>query len=73
MKQDADQRLTFKHSLNGKMWADIEMKNQPSNVRDLRPLSVCSRQLDPCGMKAVHCGSRQMFDEMISKVGIRFT
>jgi hypothetical protein len=39
-KRDADGRWTMKHSLNGKMWIDIETKGQPSKWITLRALRV---------------------------------
>jgi len=39
-KRDADGRWTLKHSLNGKMWADIEVKGKPSKWVTLRALRV---------------------------------
>ena len=39
-KQDAQGRWTMKHSLNGKMWADIEEKGEPSKWVTLRALRV---------------------------------
>ena len=39
-KRDADGRWPLKHSLNGKMWADIEAKGKPSKWVTLRALRV---------------------------------
>ena len=39
-KQDAQARWAMKHSLNGKMWADIEEKGKPSKWVTLRALRV---------------------------------
>ncbi|MBI4758328.1 MAG: hypothetical protein HY783_04935 [Chloroflexi bacterium] len=39
-KRDADGRWAMKHSLNGKMWADIEVKGKPSKWVTLRALKV---------------------------------
>lgn len=39
-KQDAQGRWTMKHSLNGKMWTDIEKKGKPSKWVTLRALRV---------------------------------
>ncbi len=39
-KRDADGRWALKHSLNGKMWADIEAKGKPSKWVTLRALRV---------------------------------
>jgi hypothetical protein len=39
-KRDADGRWALKHSLNGKMWADFEMKGKPSKWVTLRALCV---------------------------------
>jgi hypothetical protein len=39
-KRDADGRWALKHSLNGKMWADIEAKGKPSKWITLRALRV---------------------------------
>jgi len=39
-KRDADGRWVMKHSFNGKMWADIETKGQPSKWVTLRALRV---------------------------------
>ena len=39
-KRDATGRWALKHSLNGKMWADIETKGQPSKWVTLRALRV---------------------------------
>ncbi len=39
-KRDADGRWAMKHSLNGKMWIDIETKGQPSKWVTLRALRV---------------------------------
>ncbi len=39
-KQDAQGRWAMKHSLNGKMWADIEQKGKPSKWVTLRALQV---------------------------------
>ena len=39
-KQDAQGRWAMKHSLNGKMWADIEEKGKPSKWVTLRALRV---------------------------------
>ncbi len=39
-KRDADGRWAMKHSLNGKMWADIEVKGKPSKWVTLRALRV---------------------------------
>ena len=39
-KQDARGRWAMKHSLNGKMWADIEEKGKPSKWVTLRALRV---------------------------------
>ena len=36
----ADGRWTLKHTLNGKMWADIEIKGKPSKWVTLRALRV---------------------------------
>lgn len=39
-KRDANGRWALKHSLNGKMWADIEVKGKPSKWVTLRALRV---------------------------------
>jgi hypothetical protein len=39
-KRDADGRWAMKHSLNGKMWVDIEAKGKPSKWVTLRALRV---------------------------------
>jgi hypothetical protein len=39
-KRDADGRWALKHSLNGKMWADVEVKGKPSKWVTLRALRV---------------------------------
>jgi hypothetical protein len=39
-KRDADGRWSMKHSLNGKMWSDIEVKGKPSKWVTLRALRV---------------------------------
>ncbi len=39
-KQDAQGRWAMKHSLNGKMWVDIEQKGKPSKWVTLRALRV---------------------------------
>lgn len=39
-KREADGRWLMKHSLNGKMWADIEVKGKPSKWVTLRALRV---------------------------------
>ncbi|HET7089840.1 MAG TPA: hypothetical protein VFL17_14480 [Anaerolineae bacterium] len=39
-KRDADGRWAMKHSLNGKMWADVEVKGVPSKWVTLRALRV---------------------------------
>jgi hypothetical protein len=39
-KRNADGRWALKHSLNGKMWTDIEAKGKPSKWITLRALSV---------------------------------
>jgi len=39
-KRDAGGRWAMKHSLNGKMWIDIEAKGQPSKWLTLRALRV---------------------------------
>jgi hypothetical protein len=39
-KRDADGRWALKHSLNGKMWTDIEAKGKPSKWVTLRALRV---------------------------------
>jgi hypothetical protein len=39
-KRDADGRWPLKHSLNGKMWADIEAKGKPSKWVTLRALRM---------------------------------
>jgi hypothetical protein len=39
-KRDAEGRWAMKHSLNGKMWADIEAKGKPSKWVTLRALKV---------------------------------
>ncbi|MBI3761879.1 MAG: nitrogen fixation protein NifH, partial [Chloroflexi bacterium] len=39
-KRDADGRWALKHSLNGKMWADIEVKGKPSKWVTLRAMRV---------------------------------
>lgn len=39
-KYNADGRWSMKHSLNGKMWADIEVKGKPSKWVTLRALRV---------------------------------
>ena len=39
-KRDADERWAMKHSLNGKMWIDIEAKGRPSKWVTLRALQV---------------------------------
>jgi hypothetical protein len=39
-KRDADGRWVMKHSLNGKMWIDIEVKGRPSKWLTLRALRV---------------------------------
>jgi hypothetical protein len=39
-KRDADGRWTLKHSLNGKMWTDIEVKGKSSKWVTLRALRV---------------------------------
>ena len=42
-KQDAQGRWKLENSLNGKMWVDIEIKNQPSKWITLRALRVLKR------------------------------
>lgn len=39
-KQDGEGRWSMKHSLNGKMWSDIEKKGEPSKWVTLRALRV---------------------------------
>jgi hypothetical protein len=39
-KRDADGRWAMKHSLNGKMWANIEVKGKPSKWVTLRAMRV---------------------------------
>lgn len=39
-KRDADGRWVMKHSLNGKMWVDVEAKGKPSKWVTLRALRV---------------------------------
>jgi hypothetical protein len=39
-KRDAEGRWRLKHSLNGKMWADVEVKGKPSKWVTLRALRV---------------------------------
>jgi len=39
-KREADGRWAMKHTLNGKMWADIEVKGKPSKWITLRALRV---------------------------------
>ena len=39
-KRGADGRWAMKHSLNGKMWADVEAKGKPSKWVTLRALRV---------------------------------
>ena len=39
-KRDADGRWAMKHSLNGKMWVDVEKKGQPSKWVTLRAMRV---------------------------------
>ncbi|MHB1295957.1 MAG: nitrogen fixation protein NifH [Anaerolineae bacterium] len=39
-KRDRDQRWVMERSLNSKMWADVEMRNQPSKWLTLRALVV---------------------------------
>jgi hypothetical protein len=39
-KQDAQGRWKLEHTLNGKMWTDIERKGQPSKWVTLRALRV---------------------------------
>ncbi len=39
-KRDTDGRWAMKHSLNGKMWADVEVKGKPSKWVTLRALRV---------------------------------
>lgn len=42
-KQDAQERWKLENSLNGKMWADIEVKGQPSKWVTLRALRILKR------------------------------
>jgi len=45
-----DGRWLLKHSLNGKMWADIEVKGKPSKwitLRALRVLKAAGRCYEP--------------------------
>ena len=45
-----DGRWLMKHSLNGKMWADIEVKGKPSKwitLRALRVLKAAGRCYEP--------------------------
>ena len=39
-KRDADGRWAMKHSLNGKMWVDVEKKGKPSKWVTLRAMRV---------------------------------
>lgn len=43
-RRDADGRWALKHSLNGKMWSDIEEKGKPSKWVTLRALKVLNGQ-----------------------------
>ncbi len=46
-KRSADGRWAMKHSLNGKMWADIEAKGRPSKWVTLRALRVLRMTNNP--------------------------
>jgi hypothetical protein len=43
-KQDAQGRWKLENALNGKMWADVEQKGQPSKWVTLRALRALKRQ-----------------------------
>jgi hypothetical protein len=42
-KQDSKGRWTLENTLNGKMWADIEVKGKPSKWVTLRAMRVLAR------------------------------